>query len=412
MKKPRIDQAVTNCILLGGLVLLIVLNFNAVVNCIGYVLGIFYPFFLGCIFAFLINIPMNFFETKVFSSRKSGKHTIPKKLRRPLALIVTLLIVVVVIWLIIIYLIPMLNSALATLSKTLTDAIPVWGEWIQVNLSSFPNVLAWFNEHFPKEIQVDKLLTAGINFLLNGALSSTNVVKIISDVAGAALNIIIAIVTAFYLCVSKERSWGWLTKMVYAILPKRGADETIHFGKMAFDIFHHFITGQCLEAILLTGLVAVVLSVMRFPYALLIAVVCGICCFIPMFGAYIAGALGAIMILSASPEKVILFIVVFLCIRLFDDNFMYPHVMGKSIGLPPVLVLLAITVGGALFGLLGMLAMIPIMSIIQKIVLRLVDLGLEKKGLAVVEQGDKVQVYDKPAPEEEEEDEDADAEEE
>ena len=394
MRRPKITPA-GSLILLAGVVLLIVLNFAKVVNFFSFLLGIFYPFFLGCVFAFLMNIPMKFFETKVFCERKSLKHNLPKGLRRPLSLIVTILIVVVIIWLTIIYLIPMLTNALESLSVTLKNSFPEWDAWIRNFLQRFPNVLAWYEEHIPKEIEVDKLLTQGIGFLINGGVTGEGIMGLVSQVASTAVNVIIAIVTAFYLCVSKERSWGWLTKMVYAILPKKAAGLLIQFGQMSYDIFHHFITGQCLEAILLGLLTSILLGgILRIPYATLIALTCMICCFIPMFGAYIAGAIGAIMVLSVEPEKVIIFLIAFICIRLFDDNFMYPHVMGRSIGLPPVLVLLAITVGGALFGLVGMLVFIPIMSIIQKVILRLVDLGLEKRGVEVVENGDKVEILD------------------
>ena len=394
MKRPKFDKT-SHLILLAGLVLLIVLNFSTVVNGLGYVIGVFYPFFLGCVFAFLVNIPMNFFETKVFCERKSFKHNLPQGLRRPLSLIVTIVIIAVVVWLAIIYLIPMVTSAIQSLSITLNESFPEWDEKIREFLQKFPNVLAWYEAHVPKDIPFDKLITQGLSFLINGGITSGGLVGLVSQVASTAVNIILAIVTAFYLCVSKERSWGWLTKMLYAIVPRKPAGEIIRFSQSAYDIFHHFITGQCLESCLLGLLVTVVMGgILRVPYATLIALICVICSFIPMFGAFIAGALGAIMILSVAPEKVIIFLIAYICIRLFDDNFMYPHVMGRSIGLPPVLVLLAITIGGALFGLVGMLAFIPVMSIIQKLILRLVDLGLEKRGVEVVEKGAKVEILE------------------
>ncbi len=393
MRKPKLDKT-SHLIILAGIVLLIVLNFGTVISGLSYVASIFYPFFLGCVFAFLVNIPMNFFETKVFCERKSFRHNIPKGLRRPLSLIVTIAIIVVLVWLAIIYLIPMITSAINSLSITLNESFPEWDVKIREFLQRFPNVLSWYEAHVPKDIPFDKLLSQGISFLTNG-FTNSSVIGFVSQIASTAVNIIIAIVTAFYLCVSKERSWGWLTKMLYAVVPRKAAGELIRFGQSAYDIFHHFITGQCLESFLLGVLVTIVMGgILRVPYATLIALICVICSFIPMFGAYIAGALGVIMILSVDPGKVIIFLIAYICIRLFDDNFMYPHVMGHSIGLPPVLVLLAITVGGALFGLVGMLAFIPVMSIIQKVILRLVDLGLERRGVEVVEKGAKVEILE------------------
>lgn len=401
MKKKIIEHRfVFEAILLAGLTLLVVLNFSTVLGFLGYVIGVFYPFFLGCVFAFLMNIPMNFFETRVFGERKSFKHNLPKGLRRPLSLILTIVIVIVVVWLTIIYFIPMLSNALQNLGNTLNDALPEWDSWITKALQRFPNVLAWYEEHIPKTIHIEALLGGAISFLLRGSVSSSGLMSLVSQVVSSALNIIIAIVTAFYLCASKERSWGWLTKMLYALVPKKAAGEIIHLSQSAYDIFHHFITGQCLESLLLGLLVTVILAVLQIPYAFLIAICCAICSFIPMFGAYIAGALGAVMILSVSPGKAILFLFVFIAIRLFDDNIMYPHVMGRSIGLPPVLVLLAITIGGALFGLIGMLAFIPVMSILQKIILRLVEIGLEKRGVEVIEDGEKVHIIEHPEDEE------------
>jgi len=178
----------------------------------------------------------------------------------------------------------------------------------------------------------------------------------------------------------KEQLQESLKKMIYAYAKReKDADKIMEVGKLSNNVFSKFISGQCVEAVILGCIFFVVLSIFKFPYALIISVLTAITALIPIFGAMIAMVIGAILIAITNPFQAFIFVLVFLVVQQIEGNFIYPKVVGKSVGLSPLWTLLAITVGGGLFGIVGMLVGLPIASIVYSLVTNDTNKRLNKK---------------------------------
>jgi predicted PurR-regulated permease PerM len=381
-------KKIIGIILIAGLVLIFALNILSVLKGISWVLGILYPFFLGGCIAFVLNIPMSFFERNLFERGKRKDSALVKKVKRPLSLILAALVILAIILLVSFYFIPKLTSALTTLTDAVNQAIPQWSAWIDAKLAKYPTVLAWVQEHEVQNIDIGKVFDQLVSLFVSGADTGfSRIMKLATTVINKAVNIGIGIAVACYLCAGKEKHKARTLKFLYGMFPEKGVSGFLSGCTIAGDTFHKFITGQCFEAICLGMITGMVFSIAQMPYAFVIAIICSLCCFIPIFGPIIAGAAGALIVLTAKPGFLIGFLVIYVAIRIFDDNFMYPHIIGKSIGMPAVFVLFAITVGGALFGFGGMLFFIPLTSFIYKMVRKGVALRLKKKEVSVTKDG-------------------------
>jgi predicted PurR-regulated permease PerM len=375
-------------IVLAGLVLVISLNILSVISGISWVLGILYPFFLGGCMAFVLNIPMSFFERTIFENGRTKDSPVAKKVKRPLSLILSALIILAVIALVSFYFIPKLTTALTTLTDAANNTLPKWSAWLNEKFAKYPTILEWIQKNELQSIDVGKIFDEVSNLFVSGANTGfSRLMKLATTVINKAVNIGIGIAVACYLCAGKEKHKERFLKFLYGIFPEKGVKRFLSGCAIANDTFHKFITGQCFEALILGVLVGMVLWVMQMPYAFVIAIICSICCFIPIFGAIIAGVAGGIIVLTAKPAMLLAFVIIFVAIRIFDDNYMYPHIIGKSIGMPAVFVLFAITVGGALFGFGGMLFFIPLTSFIYKLIKKGISHRLKTKELRVSRQG-------------------------
>ena len=378
-------------ILLVGLVLVVALNIVSVLNGISWVLGILYPFFLGCAIAYVLNIPMSFFERVIFGNSRTKDSKFSLKMKRPLSLLLAALIILAIIALVLFFFIPKLTSTITNLTDTINAAIPVWVQWASRKFAKYPSVIDWINTNIPQQIDLGKVLDQIIAFFASGADTGFNrILRLATTVINKAVNIGIGIAVACYLCASKEKHKKRVMRLLYATVPEKGVKKFLEVCSLANETFHKFITGQCFEAVCLGVLVGCVMWVAGMPYAFFIAIICAICCFIPIFGAVIAGVCGGIVVLTANTSYLIAFLIIYILIRVFDDNFMYPHIIGKSIGMPAVFVLFAITVGGVLFGFGGMLFFIPLTSFAYKLIRRGTGYRLLKKKMAVMPDGSAV----------------------
>ena len=173
-------------------------------------------------------------------------------------------------------------------------------------------------------------------------------------------------------------------KSIFAFLPRKKADAFLKVCSLTYRTFANFLAGQCLEAVILGCMFVVILSIMRMPYALLIGILIAFTALIPIFGAFIGCAVGSFLIFMVSPEQAILFIIVFLVLQQIEGNLIYPHVVGESVGLPSIWVLAAVTIGGNLMGIVGMLVFIPLLSVFYTIFREFVYLRLKKKHIKQV----------------------------
>ena len=352
-------------ILFAAAVCLALMKIDLLWQAVAFFVQIVKPFLLGAAIAFVINIPMRFFERKLFriKKEKEGRSTFAEKVKRPICMILAYVAVILVIVLVIVTVIPQLAQTV----KVLAQEIPIFLEntisYLEVLLASNPKLLNELRSIQIPEIDWQNVLQDVIGFLQNGmgnVLTST--FSVASSIASGAVNFFIALVFSFYVLMQKEKLGDQASRVIKAYTKPKTHAWVTKVAKLLHRNFSNFITGQCVEAVILGALFVIAMSVLRFPFAVMIGVLIAFTALIPVVGAFIGCFIGAFLILVDSPTKAIGFLILFLVIQQLEGNLIYPHVVGNSVGLPSIWVLAAVTVGGSLMGVLGMLIFIPLLS--------------------------------------------------
>ena len=202
-----------------------------------------------------------------------------------------------------------------------------------------------------------------------------------SGIIGGVTNFVIAFIFSIYLILQKEKLGSHVKQTLYAILSEKHADLLVYVGRLSNKIFSSFLSGQCIEAVILGTMFFVTLSIFRLPYAVLIGVVIAITALIPIFGAFIGCAVGAYLIVMVDPMQALWFLIIFIILQQLEGNLIYPYVVGGSIGLPSLWVLFAVTVGASLFGVAGILLFIPLCSVLYSLFRDFIKNRLKKKSV-------------------------------
>lgn len=342
---------------------------------------IVFPFALGGAIAFIINVPMSFVEKKLFGKKEEqGKKK--ERFARLVSLVVTLLLVVAVIVLVMFVLVPQLGETFSSLGNSIATFLPKLQEWVKEfthNNSEVMNVVDKI------EYDPQKIMSWAMGFLGNGAenMMSTTVSAVGSLVSGVA-NFFIAFSFAIYILFQKEKLHLQMRKIMFAFLPKGKAEATLEVCSLAYKTFSSFLTGQCVEAMILGSMFVISMTIFRLPYALLIGIIIAFTALIPVFGGFIGCWVGFFMIFMVSPEKAIFFLLLFLVLQQIEGNLIYPHVVGGSVGLPSIWVLAAVSIGGKLMGIVGMLIFIPLASVFYTLFREVVYLRLKKQHIKKV----------------------------
>ena len=350
------------------------INYRSVFAILTKMFGFIFPFLLGGVLAFILNVPMRRIE-KLLPGKKEGR------LRRPLSLVLTLLFVVGILLLVIFVVMPQLFETLMSLQSSLPAFVAGLKQEAEDLFAQNPDIVEYINTI---EIDWKSLIEEIIGFLSTGAgtvLSSTfsAAVSIVSGVTTFG----IALVFAIYILLQKETLSRQIKMLLHAFLPERLTKDILDVAGLTSSTFSHFLTGQCLEAVILGTMFFVTLSVMRLPYALLIGVLIAFTALIPIFGAFIGCVIGAFLMLMVKPFDALIFVIVFLVLQQIEGNLIYPHVVGNSVGLPSIWVLVAVTIGGSAMGIVGMLIFIPLCSVFYSLLRGVVKVRLEKKQAAV-----------------------------
>lgn len=355
-------------------------KFDVVLDVLKTIWQIVFPFILGGAIVFAINVPMSFLEKKIFENVKKENKAV-KKLARPVSLLLTIVLVVGVIALVMIGVIPQLTKTMGTLMINITDFIPQIKIWIRDFFHDNREIMKLVDQ---VQFNPDQAIRWGISLLGNGAgnMMNTTVSAVGSVVSGLA-TFFIAFSFACYVLFQKEKLHVQIRK-VLLLFSKQKADAFLKVCSLTYRTFANFLTGQCLEAVILGCMFVVTLSVLRMPYALLIGVLIAFTALIPIFGAFIGCAVGSFLIFMVSPKQAIIFIIVFLVLQQIEGNLIYPHVVGESVGLPSIWVLAAVTIGGNLMGIVGMLVFIPLLSVVYTIFRKVVYLRLKKRHIKQV----------------------------
>ncbi len=357
----------------GGIALFWLLeNVDLVSRILTLAWGVVFPFILGGIFAFLLNIPMHAIETKIF------RQHLPRG-RRVLSFLITIVLLLLLIAMLIFLLAPQLVKTVDLLIK----AMPGYILRIQESLAPFQKYVPDLQK-FLTSLDWNKLgstifgwLQSGFGNVFSSALGVAN------SVVSGATSFIIALIFSVYILLDKEHIGAQLSGLMQAYIPTKRFQKIMEFLHLANRTFSRFVTGQCLEAVAIGSAYIVILSVGGFDYSLLIGVLIGFSSFIPLIGAFIGCILGALLIwVSMGFWRAFAFVVLFLVVQQLDGNFMYPRIVGTSIGLPPMWVLVAISLGGSLLGVFGMLFFIPLTSVVYILLSRSTEKRLQAKGIS------------------------------
>lgn len=348
-----------------ALVIFALVNFSKIFVFLGKVISIFSPFLLGIILAFVLNVLNNFIEKKIFGKIKPSK--IWNKIKRPLCITLSLILVFLTIFFVMNLLIPQLKNS----ASLFTDTLPAYKEDIIGILNKFDVDESTVNKVGEYLDNFGKVITDYIKG------NSKDVITVTTEVATSVVNIIskgiITLVFAIYMIAQKETLSRQINKVMKAYLKPKTINKINTVGTLANKTFSNFVTGQCSEALIFGSLVFVGMLIFRFPYASTIGVLLGFTALIPIFGAFIGTAVGFILIMMVSPVKAILFVVFIIVLQQIEGNLIYPRVVGKSIGLPGMWVLLSVTVGGSIGGILGMLIATPLCSLLYALFTRMIN---------------------------------------
>lgn len=357
-------------------------NYKVVYGGIQFLGHVISPFALGGAIAFILNVPMSFIEEKLFKDTKLGQKKWGQKLARTISFLITVLLVVGIIAIVMFAVVPELGNTALNIGKTLQEFIPQVQEWAVNLFDDNPEVVAQIQK---LEFEWDKILGSLVDFLKNGAGSvlDTTFATAKSIVTGVS-SFFIAFVFSCYILLQKEKLSVQVRKLMYAFLPRDWTEIFIALGSVTHKTFSSFLTGQCLEAVILGCMFFVAMIILRLPYALLIAVLIAFTALIPIFGAFIGCVAGALLIFMISPMKALIFIIMFLVLQQIEGNFIYPHVVGNSVGLPSIWVLVAVSMGASLMGVVGMLIFIPIASVVYTLLRGIVNRRLKEKDIEVM----------------------------
>lgn len=336
-------------------------NFQIILDIFNSILAVIMPFLLGIMIAFILNVLMIRIEKILSRFILDKKYT---SFKRVISIIVSLLIVIGVIGIIITLIIPKLTNAIKVIVKSFPETFEQLQVWINQNGNSFPQLETWINSVDLNSIASE--LSGLFKIGLTGMLGST--VDVISMFFTSILNLVVGIVFALYILMSKETLKRQSHKLIDAYIPKRISVKLLEVGTLARTTFSNFVIGQTVEAFILGTLCAVGMAVLNLPYAPMVGSLVGITAFVPIVGAFIGGGIGAFMILTVDPMQALIFIIFLVVLQQLEGDLIYPRVVGSSVGLPSIWVLFAVTVGGGLWGITGMLFSVPVLSVVYALI--------------------------------------------
>ena len=376
------DDKIKKNIFVGAVLILIfflLYNITSIYAAFLKVVNIFIPFIIGGAIAFVLNVPMKKLESYFFKSKDKDPSSGWGKLRRALSMIITIFLALIVIVLILYMVIPQLVSTISQLVKQIPTGVNTITAWAEGKFEKYPvimDVIESLAANWQAIVEkVTGVLKDYFSVVIEGGVSA------VTGILSGITNVLIGLVFAIYILIQKEHLYRQLLKLLYTFLSKESADRLIDFGAITSRTFAKFVSGQCVEAIILGLMFFITMTICRLPYALLISLIISVSALIPIVGAFIGCGIGFLLILIENPLKALIFLGVFLVLQQVEGNLIYPKVVGSSVGLPGIWVLVSVTVGGSLFGVTGMIIFIPLASVTYALVRHYVYNQLSKKNI-------------------------------
>ena len=364
-------------VIVGVTLLVALLNLKTVTGAFGKLISLIMPLIVGGVIAFILNVPMNFLSRKIewLAEKFSLKHL--DRFKTALSLIITLVLFVLVCMLIGNVIFPNMVESGRKIVDLVKDNYESWIAWAEGYGFDLSMVDKWM-----ENLDWDSMIVNIKNH--SGDILST-AGQAASSVAGVASNILFGLIFAIYILLNKKKLGRQAKQLAYAYLKKPWADEACDVASLAYKTFSNFLSGQCLEAVILGTMFFVVLMIGRFPYAGTISVIIGCMSLIPFVGAFIGLAFGVLLLAVVNIKQAFWFIVIFFIIQQIEGHIVYPKVVGGSVGLPALWTLLAVVVGGKVSGVFGIILFIPLFSVIYALVRRNVYGRLRNKEIEITE---------------------------
>ncbi len=349
---------------------------------LGFLWSIVSPLLLGGALAFVLNVPMRFLEKTLFSRPvRAGRRSLSPALARALSLLLTFILAAVILLLLVLVIVPQLAESVSGLGTRIMDAFWRFVPWAEEQFAAYPQMIQWLES---LTFDWESLLASTVDFVKNGfgsVLSST--ISATRSIVSALSSGFVSFVFAIYVLLQKEKLGLQCRKALYALLPQAPAGRIVEICRLSHRVFSSFITGQCVEAVILGAMFFVTMTLLRMPYALLVGCLIAVTALVPIVGAFIGCAVGTFLILVVSPMQALFFVILFLTLQQVEGNLVYPRVVGSSVGLPSIWVLAAVSLGGSLMGVMGMILFIPLTSVAYTLFREFVYRRLREKGVRV-----------------------------
>ena len=364
--------------------LLCVNHIGAIAEAFSTALTLLSPFVVGGCIAFIISVPMRLFDRILSKKGKMGKPLVKDRTRKPMSMVLSILLILMLLALFGSIVVPQLLDTVTSLAGSVMRFVPTAQRWIT-------EILTWL-EGYPEIHSVVAPMVPDLNQLAGSLITfvqkyagivASSLVSNVSSLFGSATDVIISFVFAIYILLQTSTLSRQSKKLLYAFLPKRFCDDILTVARMAHKTFFSYVTIQCTEAVILGALCFAGMIIFRFPHALVISVIMLFCALIPIYGAIISCVIGAFLVLIESPMQAIGFVAFILILQQLETNLIYPRVVSTSINLPSMWVMLAVTVGGGMFGVVGMLTAVPICSIAYTLLAEAARVRLMEKNLSV-----------------------------
>lgn len=362
MNKIEIDYKKTLKLIIIAIFTYWILNhYQIVLSLLGKLLSVMMPFIIGCMIAFVLNVLMIRIEkllSKVIVSPKL------KTLKRVLSIFGSIVLVVGVVAIIITLIIPELASAIKVIGLSLPEVVDNLQSWIDHHDTYLPQLEKLINQIDIESMgnEFSKFAKTGFSGMLDSTIDALTVV------VSGVVNFVLGLVFAIYILMSKESLKKQVKRLINAYLPQKVADNIFEVARLSRTTFSNFIIGQTVEAFILGALCTIGMVILGLPYAPMVGSLVGITAFIPIIGAFIGGAIGAFMIFTVDYMQAFIFIIFLIVLQQLEGDLIYPRVVGSTIGLPSIWVLFAVTVGGSLWGITGVLFGVPVVSVIYSLI--------------------------------------------
>ncbi|MBD3108034.1 AI-2E family transporter [Bacillus sp. AGMB 02131] len=367
-----------------SIILLVILqDISRVVGLLKVIIGLISPLLIGFFIAFILNVLLKLIENVLFAPLNKKKYRFWMKSRRSICLLLTIAVIIGAVFILLFQVIPELKRTYNLAKDQMPSymhQLTIWNDQLSVWLSSYGIKLPKWNIDWEK-------IMGWINQFTS--MESSNFFERIIDITGSIFSGIFNIVTGFifaiYILLQKEKLFSQVKQMMYAYLPINKVNYIVYVSQISNRIFSRFVTGQFTEAIIIGVLCFIGMKILSMPHALVIGSLVGFTALIPVFGAFIGTTIGAFLILMENPMQALWFIVFIIVLQRIEGNFIYPKVVGSSIGLPSMWVLLAVLVGASISGIIGMMVAVPLFAVIYTIIRDGVAKRLKKKGIPETE---------------------------